>query len=119
MTDLSNLSKTAPINPWQLNGIIMNQRVSNIKSTQSNETDALKRKAVCKEFESLFLNYLLKEMRATIPKSGFLDGGQAEQIYTAMYDERIAQEMADRGGIGLAEIIEKSLLKDQDNDLIP
>lgn len=62
-------------------------------------------KEACIELESLFINYLLKEMRATIPKSGFISGGKAEEIYTSMLDSQLAKEMAARGGIGLSSLL--------------
>ena len=63
----------------------------------------------CAELESLFISYLLKEMRATIPKSGFLDGGKAEEIYTSMLDAHLAKELALKGGIGLASVISRDM----------
>ena len=38
----------------------------------------------CQEMESIFINYLFKEMRATINRSEFVSGGTAENIYTSM-----------------------------------
>ena len=62
-------------------------------------------KEACSELESLFISYLLKEMRATIPKTGLISGGKAEEIYTSMLDTQIAKEMASQRGIGLASFI--------------
>lgn len=57
----------------------MNQGANNIRAllaqtlspTRANEW---KLRGACQEFESLFLSYLLKLMRDTIPKSGLLEG---------------------------------------------
>jgi flagellar protein FlgJ len=73
-------------------------------SSSSGETDP-KLRSVCREMESLFINFLLKEMRATIDKSGFIDGGQAEEIYTSMLDAELSKEIAARGGIGLYKLL--------------
>ena len=62
-------------------------------------------KEACLELESLFVYYLLKEMRATIPKSGFISGGKAEEIYTSMLDLQLARELSFRGGIGLSPLL--------------
>ena len=35
----------------------------------------------CAEFEALFINMMLKELRSTINKSGLMDGGKAEELY--------------------------------------
>ena len=70
----------------------------------SGEKDP-KLSAVCREMESLFIYYLLKEMRATIHQSGFITGTRAEQIYTSMLDSERAKDIAARGGIGLSKLL--------------
>ncbi|MEJ2729200.1 MAG: rod-binding protein [Deltaproteobacteria bacterium] len=60
---------------------------------------------VCRQMESLFIHHLLKEMRATIHKSGFIGGGRAEEIYTSMMDAEMAIKISNRGGIGLSEML--------------
>jgi len=62
-------------------------------------------KKACAEMESLFIHYLIKEMRATIPKSEFLGGGKAHEMYTSMLDTHLARELADKGGIGLSSLL--------------
>ena len=59
----------------------------------------------CLQMESLFIHHLLKEMRATIDKSGFISGGRAEEIYTSMLDAETANGISARGGIGLAQML--------------
>ena len=66
-------------------------------------------KEACADMEALFISYLLKEMRATIPKTGYLDGGKGEEIYTSMLDSRLAKEMAAERGIGLSQLFYESL----------
>jgi len=68
----------------------------------------------CAELESLFIHQLLKQMRAAIPKSDLMGGGQAEELYTAMLDGETAKELAARGGIGLAALLKDQLLERMD-----
>ncbi len=74
------------------------------------EVSATEEKALvraCQEMESLFLSQLLKEMRASIPESG-MDGngnGTARSLYTSMSDQHLANELAGKGGIGLASVL--------------
>ncbi len=79
-----------------------------------NEKNQAEINKASSEMESLFLNYLLKEMRATIPKSGFISGGNAEKIYTSMLDSQIAKDMSLKGGIGLSALIREHLSKGTD-----
>ncbi|MGD8344189.1 MAG: rod-binding protein [Desulfobacterales bacterium] len=59
----------------------------------------------CRQMESLFINHLFKEMRASIHRSGFINGGRAEEIYTSMMDAEMAAKLAHRGGIGLSGML--------------
>jgi flagellar protein FlgJ len=59
----------------------------------------------CVKMESLFIHHLLKEMRTTIHKSGFISGGRSEEIYTSMLDAETANKISARGGIGLAQML--------------
>ncbi len=85
------------------------------KVSPSSKSDARLKKA-CFELESLFINHLFKEMRATIPKSGFISGGKAEEIYTSMLDSQLAKEMASRGGIGLSSLLCDQLCTEPEDD---
>ena len=78
------------------------------KSLAINKTDP-KLDAVCKEMESLFVNYLIQEMRATIDKSGFISGGRAEEIFTSMLDVELSRKISAAGGIGLSTILLEQL----------
>ncbi len=57
----------------------------------------------CQEFESLFVNMMLKEMRKTVDKAGLLDGGQAEDIFQDMLYDEYAKDMTKAAGFGLSD----------------
>ncbi len=78
------------------------------KPPQSVQDDRRLQEA-CRQMESLFLSHLLKEMRATVQKSGFISGGQAEEIFTSLLDVEISKKMAARGGIGLSALLMQQL----------
>ena len=75
------------------------------KRPKSNIQNEPELRDACLEMESLFIHHLLKEMRATIDKSGFISGGRAEEIYTSMLDAETAKNISTRGGIGLAQML--------------
>ena len=66
-------------------------------------------KAACQEMESLFVNHLFKEMRASIQKSGLISGRRAEEIFTSMQDTELSRTISASRGIGLAEILFEQL----------
>jgi flagellar protein FlgJ len=81
-----------------------------VNPSQAGQTDP-KLKDACREMESLFLNYLLKELRKTINKSGFISGGKAEEIFTSMLDAELSKKMSNAGGIGLSSLLFRQLGK--------
>ena len=56
----------------------------------------------CMDFEAIFLEQMLKAMRKTINRSGFLSGGFAEEVYEDMLYSEYAKNMAKSAGFGLA-----------------
>lgn len=64
-------------------------------------------KAAAQQFESVFLNMMLKSMREATPQEGMFDSEQT-RMFTGMLDQQLAQNMANRG-VGLADIMVKQL----------
>ena len=94
------------------NQVYQNQRIgSSLKSINYHtaDKDDSRLRAACAEMESLFLAHLLKEMRATVDKSGFIDGGQGEELFTSLLDVEISKKMSAAGGIGLSAILLEQL----------
>jgi flagellar protein FlgJ len=59
---------------------------------------------VAKQFEALFLQMMLKSMRAAVPEGGlFSDSSVA--MYEEMLDSQLSVTLSDQGGIGMAESI--------------
>jgi len=59
-----------------------------------------------KDFEAMFVQMLLKEMRKTIPDNGFFPKSPAMENYEEMLDGSIAQAMAESGQLGIAKQLE-------------
>ena len=66
----------------------------------------------CFEFESILFYSMLKTMRKTIQKTGFLYGGNAEEIYTSMLDQEYAKEISKITKTGLAESLYNQLSRE-------
>lgn len=65
-------------------------------------------KLAAKQFETVFLNMMLKSMRDATPQDGMFDSEQTK-MFTGMLDQQLAQNMASGQGIGLAEIMVRQL----------
>ena len=62
------------------------------------------------EFQSLFVEMMLKSMRDTVNQDKLTGGGHGEEVYGSLLDREYASAVSRRGGLGLAEIIERQLL---------
>jgi len=71
----------------------------------------IKLRGKCKELEAVFLTQLFKVMEKTIPKSS--NEGSRNTLSSMMFSSVMGQTLANQGGIGLTEIIYKSM-KDKD-----
>ncbi|RKY05238.1 hypothetical protein DRP77_01600 [Candidatus Poribacteria bacterium] len=84
-------------------------RLDLLRSLASKSDSPERLRRVAKEFEAIFLNILLREMRRTIPKSGLLSGGFIEEMYTFIADREFSRKLAERG-IGLWKLIYDQLI---------
>jgi flagellar protein FlgJ len=89
-----------------------------VNPLQAGKSDP-KLEAACRDMESLFLTHLLKEMRKTISKSGFISGGRAEEIFTSMLDVELSKRMSEAGGIGLSSLLFQQLGKQSEPEDSP
>lgn len=63
---------------------------------------------VAEQFEALFVQMMLKEMRAATIKGGVFDSFQMD-TYHEMFDQQLALDMARKGGLGLADMMVRQL----------
>lgn len=64
-------------------------------------------KIAAQQFESVFMNMMLKSMREATPQDGMMDSEQTK-MFTSMLDQQLSQNMSARG-IGLADMMVKQL----------
>lgn len=63
---------------------------------------------VAKQFEALFLQMMLKSMRAAVPEGGLFSDSSVD-MYEEMLDSQLSVTLSDQGGIGMAEAIVSQL----------
>jgi len=64
---------------------------------------------VSRQFEAIFVQQMMTEMRKTVSKSEFMPSGYAEDVHASMMDEAIAQASSKRGSFGIADNIYRQL----------
>ncbi len=81
-----------------------------LRAVNSRKPTPEQLRRVAHEFESIFINLLLREMRRTIPKGGLLDLGFIGELYTSIADREFSRQLA-RRGIGLGEMIYRNMIE--------
>lgn len=71
-------------------------------------------RAAAQEFEAVFLAQMLAPMFETLESDSLFGGGPGEEIYRSILVEEYGKEIARAGGIGIADSIERELLKLQE-----
>ena len=71
------------------------------------EQEALKK--ATEDFEAIFLSMMFKNMRNTVPEGGLMEKSFGRGIYEEMQDEKMAEEIASSGGVGLAKELYQQL----------
>jgi Rod binding domain-containing protein len=65
------------------------------------------------QFEAYFIQQMMKTMRESIDKSELVDGGNMD-MYQDLMDKEVSLQMVKRGGMGLADMMERQMLRAQD-----
>lgn len=78
------------------------------------DKEKMRLKKASREFESFFMQSMLKSMRATLPKTDESDdapgGGFGKEIFESMFDQELSKKMAENSRGGLGDMLYKKLL---------
>ncbi len=85
-------------------GIMLTAKAQELSSSQKELKDT------AEQFESLFIQQLLTQMRKTVPDSDLFGDRKAEKLFESMLDEQLSIAMARAGGIGLSDIIYRQMV---------
>jgi flagellar protein FlgJ len=64
-----------------------------------------KLRKACADFESILLYQMFKTMRTTVPQSGLTGKATGKDTYEMMMDQKISEELAKKGGMGLQKVL--------------
>jgi flagellar protein FlgJ len=67
-------------------------------------------KEAAREFETLFLDMMMKSMRTAAAGKSMLDS-EGTRMFTGLLDHEFSRKLADQGGLGLADMLLKQLSK--------
>lgn len=101
---MSNAPSTA-VNGSTTFGIDVSGNAELQRAARQNNPAAIR--AAAQQFEGLFLNMVMKSMRAATPQDSVFDSEQTK-TFTAMLDQQLSQTMSKRG-VGLADVLVRQL----------
>ena len=99
----------APLSPGI--DLLMVRELTGKEQPAQAAKDKAAAKKVAREFETLFVGMMIKTMRETVGKDSLTNGGRGEEIYSSLLDQEYARAISESHGLGLAEKLEKELLK--------
>lgn len=76
------------------------------------KADERRLREAAREIEAVFVQQLLKTMRQASPVGGVLSG-TGQRVYQDMMDEQLGRAMAKGGGLGLADMLVRDVLRRQ------
>jgi hypothetical protein len=77
-------------------------------SLGTGHTDDQLRK-VSKDFESIFLRMIFKQMRSSVERSSLLGNSRAMEFFETLRDEQLADSLAKAGGLGIGDMVYQRL----------
>lgn len=95
------------IAPTPLNTLASDSQALDKLRYQARQAPDQALKKAAQQFETVFLDMMLKSMREATPQDGMMDNEQTK-LFTGMLDQQLAQEMS-RRGIGLADMMVRQL----------
>ena len=71
--------------------------------------DTKRLRQVAQDFEAMILSHMLSTMRRTAGKSSL--GGRQGHVYQEMLDDELGRSLARSGGLGLADVLVRDLVR--------
>ena len=94
-------------------------QLTELQDTSKSNNQAASQKPVneklvkaCQDFESVLVNYMLKTMRESVQKEGFLDSGNDSEFFQDMMDQEIANQASRKSTFGFWKTLYRQLSGD-------
>jgi len=102
------------INPLLLSQPSCVEAIKNLNQQKDINNDDATLKKSSQDFESILINYVIKAMWQTVPKSDLSDeNNMGMDTYTEIMHAALAQDIAAKGGLGIAPVIYKQLMQNK------
>lgn len=92
-----------------MNGSIT--KINDQKSIELNRINKEELQRVCRDFESIFIQQMIKVMRKTIVKSGFFGKTIGKDLFESFFDTELSKLISNRDGLGLGKMLYENIIK--------
>ena len=85
-------------------------------NTAASTAELLRRgkiRETAQKFEASFLSVMLQSMSAGVKTPELGGGGEGEDMFKSLLNEEMAKQIAKAGGVGLADSVQREMLKMQ------
>src|SRR5689334_17001241 len=99
-------------NTAQTNVLADETKVMSLERKLKNHENKAELMKTARQFEGIFFKQMLDAMDKTIDRSGFMDGGNGEEMFRGMLYDKISEINSTRtggSGFGLAEAIYRQM----------
>ena len=86
-------------------------KAGSVKKNDDIEARKARLREAAEGFEAIFARQILKTMRSSLSDGGMFGSGSTGEIYSDMMDNAVAEKIAKRGELGLADAIYKQMVK--------
>lgn len=77
--------------------------------------DPLAAKKAAVQFEGVFITQFLSQMFEGLTTDGAFGGGQGEALFRSLIVDEYGKQIAAQGGFGLADVVQRELLRTQED----
>ena len=114
---MSGLLSPATISPTLLQPVPATDLAAKSAATATDPAAAERIRARAKDtaekFEGQFLSFMFQQMFEGVKTDGPFGGGHGEEMFRSLMTEAMGKQMAKKGGVGLADTIQREMLKMQ------
>lgn len=98
-----------------MSSILNDLPIQQVPRTAPRDANISRQREAAEKFESFFIFSALQQMRPSDTQGGLLNDNSAVRTFNQFLHENMATEITKAGGIGVADMVEKELLKFQED----
>ncbi|MDX1739129.1 MAG: rod-binding protein [Alphaproteobacteria bacterium] len=88
------------------------KKMPNVDNVKGKTDEQIRKTA--EDFEAVFLTQMVEQMFSSLSTDGPFGGGHGEKVFRSMMAQEYGKVMAANGGVGIADDVQREMLKLQE-----